>query len=96
MEVDKLVKDYSFLEKERGTDRFSIPDRGELKRFSVIVATCISAGLIYSLGVDSGHFSYICIDEAGQATEPEVIVPLAGLFSPQCRMILAGDHMQVR
>lgn len=29
-------------------------------------------------GIPPGHYTYIFVDEAGQATEPETIIPLAG------------------
>lgn len=42
-----------------------------------------------------GFFTHILLDEAAQAMECETIMPLA-LASKSTRIVLAGDHMQVR
>ena len=55
-------------------------------RYRVVVSTCVTAGLLYSLGLAVGHFSHVFVDEAGQATEPECLIPLG---------MLAGSDKQV-
>ena len=55
--------------------------------FRVVVATCISSGMLCSLALPVGHFTHVFVDEAGQATEPECLVPM---------MLLAGSSRQVR
>ena len=52
----------------------------------IIVSTCVTAGILYSLGLPVGHFTHVFIDEAGQATEPEALIPLG---------LLAGTDGQV-
>ena len=42
----------------------------------------------------AGCFTHILLDEAAQAMECEAILPLA-LASPNTRIVLAGDHMQL-
>ena len=42
----------------------------------------------------AGQFTHIFIDEAGQALETELIMPLT-LASEQTCIVLAGDHMQM-
>lgn len=42
-----------------------------------------------------GFFTHILLDEAAQAMECETIMPLA-LAAKNTRIVLAGDHMQVR
>ena len=42
----------------------------------------------------SGFFTHIFLDEAAQALECEMLIPLS-LVGPNTRVILAGDHMQV-
>lgn len=42
-----------------------------------------------------GLFTHILLDEAAQAMECETIMPFA-LASKSTRIVLAGDHMQVR
>ncbi len=48
-------------------------------RARVVVATCSTAGFLHRLGLGVGHFSHVIVDEAGQATEPECLLPLAML-----------------
>lgn len=43
----------------------------------------------------TGLFSHILLDEAAQAMECETIMPFA-LANKTTRIVLAGDHMQVR
>lgn len=54
--------------------------------YRVVVCTCVTAGLLYSLGLSVGHFTHVFVDEAGQATEPECLIPLG---------LLAGTDRQV-
>jgi len=42
----------------------------------------------------SGFFTHIFLDEAAQALECEMLIPLS-LAGPKTRVVLAGDHMQV-
>ena len=42
-----------------------------------------------------GHFTHILLDEAAQAIECEAIMPLS-LANEKTRIVLAGDHMQVK
>lgn len=74
---------------------FAIPPREELERFRVIVSTCISGGIPEGLGLKRGHFTHIFIDEAGQAKEPEVMVPIKSIAGPSTNVILAGDNQQL-
>ena len=47
----------------------------------------------------SDHFTHIFIDEAGHATEPETVIPLAGLLNIHKanggQLVLAGDPKQL-
>ena len=63
--------------------------------FRVVVTTCISAAMIPGIGVPRGHFSHIFIDEAGQASEPEVMVPIKTMADAATNIILSGDHKQL-
>ena len=42
-----------------------------------------------------GHFGYIFVDEAGQATEPEVMISVKTMADKSTRVILSGDHKQL-
>lgn len=61
----------------------------------IIVGTCMAVGQMISLGLPKGHFSHIVVDEAGQSTEPEILLPLAFLAHETGQAILAGDPHQL-
>ncbi|KAF6339941.1 Mov10 like RISC complex RNA helicase 1 [Rhinolophus ferrumequinum] len=64
-------------------------------RFRIVVTTCSSAGLFYQIGVRVGHFTHVFVDEAGQASEPECLIPLGLVSDVSGQIILAGDPMQL-
>ncbi|XP_015587394.1 probable RNA helicase armi isoform X2 [Cephus cinctus] len=66
-----------------------------LGRHRITVGTCISLGILYNMGFPRGHFSHVLVDEAGQATEPEIMVPLNFIHSSHGQVVLAGDPMQL-
>nr|ALD16257.1 Moloney leukemia virus 10-like 1-like protein [Macrostomum lignano] len=69
------------------------PDRlGRAAMHRVLVATCVTTGWLHGLRLRRGHFTHALIDEAGQATEPELLLPIS-LASEQ--VVLAGDPMQL-
>eukprot|EP00927_Polykrikos_kofoidii_P035938 TRINITY_DN30418_c0_g1_i2.p1 TRINITY_DN30418_c0_g1~~TRINITY_DN30418_c0_g1_i2.p1 ORF type:complete len:856 (+),score=131.49 TRINITY_DN30418_c0_g1_i2:75-2642(+) len=78
---------------------FIVPPLQELQRFKVIVATCITsehiARAIRDNGGSNGWFSHVVIDEAGEATEPETLVPLSLLRPTAGASVLLGDHYQL-
>lgn len=55
--------------------------REDIGRQRVTIGTCTALGVLYNMGFPKGHFTHILIDEAGQATEPEVLIPLGNLFA---------------
>ncbi|KAK0163342.1 hypothetical protein PV327_007034 [Microctonus hyperodae] len=66
-----------------------------LGRHRITVGTCTALGILYNMGFPRGHFSHILVDEAGQATEPEIMIPLSFTHSSCGQIILAGDPMQL-
>ena len=54
---------------------------------------------LVSSGIPDQHFTHVFIDEAGQALQPECVVPLAGMFSTETKeggqLVLAGDPQQL-
>jgi helicase MOV-10 len=70
---------------------FRAPSLDILNSYRVIVATCSSAALLYGFGVDPGAFTHIFIDEVGQASEPEVMIPILPLANDSTNIILSGD-----
>lgn len=74
---------------------FSVPPIPILKRFKVIVCTCVSASIPYGIGIPRGHFTHIFVDEAGQATEPEVMIGIKTMADNATNIVLAGDPKQL-
>ncbi|PSN43923.1 hypothetical protein C0J52_03667 [Blattella germanica] len=66
-----------------------------LGRHRITVGTCSALGQLYVMGFTRGHFSHIFVDEAGQATEPEIMIPLNFIHTSCGQAILAGDPMQL-
>ncbi|XP_042700173.2 RNA helicase Mov10l1 isoform X7 [Chrysemys picta bellii] len=64
-------------------------------RFRIIITTCSSAGMFYQIGVRLGHFTHVFVDEAGQASEPECLIPLGLISEVNGQIVLAGDPMQL-
>ena len=46
--------------------------------------------ICFILGFPEDHFTHLFLDEAGHATEPEAIIPLAKILSKKGQMVLAG------
>lgn len=67
----------------------------DLAKFRIIVVTLVTAGKLASAGFPQDHFTHLFIDEAGHATEPEAIIPLAGILAAKGQMVLAGDPKQL-
>nr|XP_012147148.1 PREDICTED: probable RNA helicase armi isoform X1 [Megachile rotundata] len=64
-------------------------------RHRITVGTCIALGILNNMGFPRGHFSHVLVDEAGQATEPEIMIPLNFVHSDYGQVILAGDPLQL-
>uniref|UniRef100_A0A3P9P524 RNA helicase n=1 Tax=Poecilia reticulata TaxID=8081 RepID=A0A3P9P524_POERE len=71
-------------------DCFVFPEKEILMQYKVMVTT------LFTAGVPVGHFSYVFVDEAGQAEEPQCIIAVAGLLCPEKgQLVLAGDPKQL-
>ncbi|KAA1478146.1 P-loop containing nucleoside triphosphate hydrolase protein [Dentipellis sp. KUC8613] len=77
-------------------DVFAMPSGKDLAKFRVVVCTCCTAGALTRAGVSRGHFAWVFIDEAGQATEPEAMVPIRGMVGAKTDVVLVGDPKQLR
>lgn len=66
-----------------------------LGRHRITVSTCSSAGALLMMDFPRDHFSHILVDEAGQAMEPEVLIPMSFLNPTSGQIILAGDPLQL-
>ena len=94
-EYSSLPKDLRDFSLYNGDHIFSVPPLDKMMTFRVIVSTCVSGGIPYGIGMPRGHFSYIFIDEAGQAMEPEVMVPIKMMADEMTNTIFAGDIQQL-
>ncbi|PKI44671.1 hypothetical protein CRG98_035026 [Punica granatum] len=74
---------------------FKCPPMEALRRYRIVISTYTSSSLLRAEGVRRSHFSHIFLDEAGQASEPEAMVPLANLCGPSTVVVLAGDPKQL-
>ncbi|XP_051889853.1 RNA helicase Mov10l1 isoform X2 [Pristis pectinata] len=70
-------------------------DLWEAARCRIIISTCSTAGLFCQIGLRSGHFTHVFVDEAGQASEPECLIPLLLVSEKDGQIVLAGDPMQL-
>lgn len=90
-DIPPRVLENTFID-SNGT--FAIHPLEKIKSFRVIVCTCISAAVLHGIGLAAGHFSHILVDEAGQALESEVMIPLQ-YATERTHEILCGDPKQV-
>jgi len=73
---------------------FIVPSLKDLSGiYDVIFATCASSSYLQSQDLPPNFFTHILIDEAAQATEPEIFIPLYA--SINARVIFAGDPKQL-
>ncbi|KAG8946802.1 hypothetical protein FRC04_011458 [Tulasnella sp. 424] len=96
-ELKQFHKDFGLIQPDPESDgmRFHYPDLQTVLKFKVVVTTCVTAGVPSGLGVKPGHFDWILIDEAGQAAEPEVLIPILTLSNHNTNVVLCGDHQQL-
>jgi helicase MOV-10 len=90
--VPTELRDFTFMNPD---GHFGLPPRHELESFRVVVSTCVSASFAHNVGIRRGHFSHIVVDEAGQATEPEVMIALKTMADLKTNVVLAGDPKQL-
>ena len=73
----------------------SVHGLDKMASFRVIVTTCLSGCVPPGIGLPRGHFSHIFVDEAGQASEPECLVPITNSLGGKTNVILSGDPRQL-
>lgn len=62
-------------------------------KYRIILTTCVNSGIFYNLSLPRDHFTHVCIDEAGQSSEPETLIPVG--LSLDGQVIMAGDPEQL-
>jgi len=100
--VPEEIQSYGSTTQRDGRTVFQIPQLSRLRRFRVIVTTCICASHIANTVRKEGAvgwFTHAIVDEAGEATEPETLVPIQLLshsgVANTSQIILFGDHFQL-
>jgi len=73
---------------------FEFPTLEQVRGKSIIVATLSTSSRVYSVVGSTIKFDFVICDEAGQATETELLLPLCMAHS-ESRIILAGDPKQL-
>ncbi|KAJ6581930.1 P-loop containing nucleoside triphosphate hydrolase protein [Mycena capillaripes] len=92
---ENLPKDLVKFSAVNDNSTFVFPVVEDLRKYRVIVSTCLSGGVPANLGLKRGHFSHIFCDEAGQATEPEIMVAVKSIADESTNIVLAGDNKQL-
>ncbi|KAH9948060.1 P-loop containing nucleoside triphosphate hydrolase protein [Amylocystis lapponica] len=91
-QIPSDVLKYTFVNKQ---GYFALPAMNILLKYKVIVATCGSASFPYGIGMPTGHFSHIFVDEAGQANEAEVMTAIKPMLTQTTNVVLSGDPKQL-
>ncbi|THH07554.1 hypothetical protein EW145_g3302 [Phellinidium pouzarii] len=91
--VSKNVLNFTYV---NDREQFDFPPQSDLGKFRVVVSTCYIASVLLGIGIQRGHFTHIFIDEAGQATEPESMIPIRTMANDKTNVILSGDVKQLR
>lgn len=64
--------------------------------YRIVIGTCIGLGsLMYDRNGNIPDYTHVVVDEAGQCSEPEVLVPISKVDTKNGSVILAGDPMQM-
>ncbi|OQV13087.1 putative helicase Mov10l1 [Hypsibius exemplaris] len=59
----------------------------------IVLTTCLCASFLVD---QTQNFTHVIVDEAGFATEPEILIPLAAVAGrPDVQVVLAGDPQQL-
>ncbi|XP_030750107.1 probable helicase with zinc finger domain [Sitophilus oryzae] len=92
--VNSVVQKYCLIEVKNGIRSFCIPTLEDIMKHRIIVVTFSTSVYLSAMGLPSGFFTHILLDEAAQAIECETVTPLA-IANEHTRLVLAGDHMQL-
>ncbi|KAM5541781.1 hypothetical protein V8D89_004510 [Ganoderma adspersum] len=76
-------------------DYYTLPPRDRLMEYRLTVSTCGNASFAHNIGIPQGHYTHIIVDEAGQASEPEVLTAIKAMAGKNTIIILAGDPKQL-
>ncbi|KAJ7323066.1 P-loop containing nucleoside triphosphate hydrolase protein [Mycena albidolilacea] len=92
---EKQAADYTYEKQNAEKRHFSVPPLARMKRFRVVVLTCVSASVVSGIGMPRGHYTHIFFDEAGQATEAESMIAIKTMADTKTNIVLSGDPKQL-
>lgn len=95
-QVPSLLKDCCNFNKLN--QELYFPSKEKLSSYRILVCTFVTYGHILALSdFQAKNVTHLFIDEAAQALESEVIIPISHIIpqNPQLRVILAGDPKQL-
>ncbi|KAF7966507.1 hypothetical protein HWV62_21353 [Athelia sp. TMB] len=93
--ANSASESYFATQRDSAAGLFTVPPMARLKRFRIIVCTCVSASFPYGVGLPRGHFSHLFFDEAGHATEPETMIAIKTMADNDTNIVLSGDPRQL-
>jgi RNA helicase armi len=67
----------------------------DLQNYRIIIGTLSVFGNLMQMSFPEDHFSHVIIDEAGQSTEAETLIPISLVAQHKGQVILAGDPLQL-
>ncbi|XP_039256734.2 3'-5' exoribonuclease HELZ2-like [Styela clava] len=76
---------------------FRYPTLAEVRKYKIVITTFATSPALGPLGtgLHGNAFTHIFLDEASQAMEPEVIMPISLASVTDTKIIIAGDHRQI-
>uniref|UniRef100_A0A7E4ZZ28 RNA helicase n=1 Tax=Panagrellus redivivus TaxID=6233 RepID=A0A7E4ZZ28_PANRE len=93
--VPAQLRSHAGIESNGDELRFAT-DEIDLDDYAIVISTLGSTPSLRKLYTESDEkFDYIIVDEAGQAAEMEVWMPMAFFACRRTRLIVAGDPMQL-
>ena len=94
--VLRIVPNRSYLwDRERKYKGITLKSRREISQFDLDQHRLVVTTLGGKPRCRRGFFTHILIDEGAQTREPEIVGPL-GLAAKYTRIVIAGDHCQVK
>ncbi|KAL5477387.1 hypothetical protein EMCRGX_G024181 [Ephydatia muelleri] len=66
--------------------------KSKAKSSRIVICTCSTAAILRAFKI---KFSYVFVDEGGQALEPECLIPVSLLDEGCGQLVLAGDPLQL-
>lgn len=86
---------YSYCCYNTEEEMYFCPPLNELSEYKLIVSTYMSSARIHASGLPAGHFTHIFLDSAGQASEPETMVPIANFATEETVVVVSGSLRQL-